>query len=198
MFGNKAGYLRLYIGCMYSGKSTALLNEITRYKVITSDILVINHRWDQHRHNQENAFNFIRTHDGKEYPAVMLNSLCSIFDVDRIEQLKELYSLAKVVIIDEAQFFPDLFSFLHQQLKEPKTFIVGGLSGDYNMEPIGHITRLVPLADEIIKLEAYCVYCREAPTRASFSKRLVATNGQILVGKEDMYAPVCRYHHSHN
>ncbi|NBP01435.1 MAG: hypothetical protein EBU90_15105 [Proteobacteria bacterium] len=195
MLTNKAGYLRLYIGCMYSGKSTALLNEISRYFVLTKDILVINHTLDQARQYNETGKGgefLLQTHDNKGHPALKLTRLKDLIEHP---DLCELYRKATVIVIDEAQFFPDLLSFMQEQLVQPKTFIVGGLSGDYNMNPIGQIINLVPLADEIIKLDAYCVYCSESPTRASFSKRLVPSEQQILVGKQDMYLPVCRYHH---
>ena len=194
---SKAGYLRLYLGCMYSGKSTALLNEISRYSVLTKDILVVNHTLDQQRQQNTNDFDvtntfLLQTHDNRSYPAV---KLCTLEELVKQSDLWELYRTAKVVVIDEAQFFPDLLSFMRENLVQPKTFIVGGLSGDFNMNPIGEIISLVPLADEVIKLDAYCVYCHESPTRASFSKRLVASDQQILVGKKDVYLPVCRYHH---
>uniref|UniRef100_A0A6C0H6W1 thymidine kinase n=1 Tax=viral metagenome TaxID=1070528 RepID=A0A6C0H6W1_9ZZZZ len=194
MLTNKAGCLRLYLGCMYSGKSTALLNEISRYFVLTKDIVVINHTLDQDRqHNQTGKSDefLLQTHDNKGHTALKLTRLKDLIDNP---DLRELYRTARVIVIDEAQFFPDLLSFMQEQLVQPKTFIVGGLSGDYNMNPIGQIINLVPLADEIIKLDAYCVYCSEY-TIASFSKRLVSSEQQILVGKQDVYLPVCRYHH---
>ena len=74
---SKAGYLRLYIGCMYSGKSTALLNEITRYSVLTKDILVINHILDQERQANDHQF-LLQTHDNNSYPALKLTSLMEL------------------------------------------------------------------------------------------------------------------------
>lgn len=163
---SKAGYLRLYLGCMYSGKSTALLNEISRYSVLTKDIVVVNHILDGERQTNGSLQFMLQTHDNRRCPALKLATLMELIN-------NSDYQTAKVVVIDEAQFFPDLLSFMQEQLVQPKTFIVGGLSGDFNMKPIGQVTNLVPLADEIIKLDAYCVYCKEVPTRASFSKRLV-------------------------
>jgi thymidine kinase len=72
-------------------------------------------------------------------------------------------------------------------------FIIAGLSGDYNMNPIGDIIKLVPVADEIIKLKALCVYCKNG-TPASFTKKEIDNQKQILVGGSEIYSPVCRKH----
>jgi thymidine kinase len=63
------------------------------------------------------------------------------------------------------------------------------------MEPIGDITKIIPLADEVIKLNAYCVYCKNG-TLANFTKREynLKNSDQILVGSNDLYSPCCRYH----
>jgi thymidine kinase len=100
-----------------------------------------------------------------------------------------------VVIIDEGQFYPDLYETLRNELQNTKKrFIVGGLSGDFNMRPIGQMIDLIPLADEIIKLEAYCVYCQNG-NKASFTKRIIKDTQTIVIGKGDIYVPVCRQHH---
>jgi thymidine kinase len=76
-------------------------------------------------------------------------------------------------------------------------FIVAGLSSDFNMKPIGEIISLVPLADEIIKLSALCVYCKDG-TPANFTKLIKTHNNEsssnVLVGAKDSYSPCCRKH----
>jgi thymidine kinase len=197
----KGNYLKIYIGCMYSGKTTSLLNEISKYKVISSNIIVINHVLDKLRRKSMNnftdtssndsiEFGEIISHDNKSYTSIMTNSL---------SELKTLnaYISSDIVIIDEAQFFDDLYLFLYNELNKnhitKKIFIVGGLLNDYNMQPIGDIIKIIPLADEIIKLNAYCLICNDGSI-ASFSKRIINDPNQILIGKEDLYIPVCRFH----
>ena len=186
---------------MYSGKTTSLLNEISKYKVISSNIIVINHVLDKLRRKSMNnftdtssndsiEFGEIISHDNKSYTSIMTNSL---------SELKTLnaYISSDIVIIDEAQFFDDLYLFLYNELNKnhitKKIFIVGGLLNDYNMQPIGDIIKIIPLADEIIKLNAYCLICNDGSI-ASFSKRIINDPNQILIGKEDLYIPVCRFH----
>jgi thymidine kinase len=179
------GYLKVYIGCMFSGKTTALLNEISKYKVLSNEILVVNHSLDKERNNVKNI---IMTHSGKKCDAIMVSNLKEILELEEYKQ-------SKVVIIDEGQFYPDLYETLRNELQNTKKrFIVGGLSGDFNMRPIGQMIDLIPLADEIIKLEAYCIYCKNG-NKASFTKRIIQDTQTILIGKGDIYVPVCRQHH---
>lgn len=126
----------------------------------------------------------------------MVSNLQELYTNDEYHQK---YMSSKIIIIDEAQFYPDLYPFIRTELSKQdsiKIFIVAGLSGDFNMKPMGQILQLVPLADEIIKLDAYCVFCKDG-TKASFTKRLVDNEEQILIGQRDMYASVCRYHYKH-
>jgi thymidine kinase len=187
-------YLKLYIGPMFSGKSTHLLTEINKYKHITSNIIVINHILDKKRHLElEKSDGYLKTHDNKIFPAIMLNNLSEIYIN---ESFSSKYKTADIIIIDEGQFYPDIFEFLKYELKlqRKKTFIVAGLSGDSNMCPIGDILKLVPLADEIYKLTAYCIYCKDA-TLASFTMKESKDKTQITIGNAELYSPVCRKHH---
>jgi len=186
-------YLKLIIGCMFSSKTSTLLSEINRYKHITDKILVVNSILDKQRQTTEESS--IETHDNKNWPAIMVSNLN---ELKTNETYKNKYDYAEIVIIDEAQFYTDLDHFMKTELfshTNKKMFIVAGLSGDYKMEPIGDIIKLVPMADEIQKLYAYCIYCKDG-TLASFTSKLSTYNNtdQILVGKNDIYSPCCRDH----
>jgi thymidine kinase len=175
---------------MFSGKSTSLLNEISKYKVLTDKIIVINHILDKKR-QLDKSTGYLKTHNNKMCPAMLLLKLNELYG----EEYNQMYNEADVVVIDEGQFFEDLYPFLKGELNKidgkKKIFIVGGLSGDYNMEPLGDIYRLISLADEIHKLSAYCVKCKDG-TMASFTKRKIQSDEKILVGNSDIYIPVCR------
>lgn len=190
----KHNYLKLYIGCMFSGKSTCLLNEINKFNLFSKNILVFNHTYDSQRTNNSSC---IMSHNQEHYTAYMLNNLSEILSN---EIIYNMYLNSHIVIIDEAQFFPDLYEFIFSQINSQhlinKIFIVAGLSGDSYLQPFGQLLQLIPLADEIIKLNAYCIKCKDG-TLASFSKRKnnVLNNSQILIGNDDIYIPVCRFHY---
>lgn len=184
---HQSGYLKLVIGCMMSGKSSFLMSEVSRYKCITPNILVINHAFDKERHNG----NFIQTHDKKNLPALMLHTLS---EIHTNKDLTDLYAMSEIVVIDEGQFYSDLYEFVNYEVNNNnKMIIVGGLSGDFNMSPIGDIIKLVPVADEIIKLKAFCIYCKDS-TSASFTRKEIIDHNQISIGGKGVYSPVCRKH----
>ena len=177
---------------MFSSKSSTLLSEINRYKHITDKILVVNSILDKER--QSNDKDIIETHDNKHYPAIMVKTLN---ELKNNQLYNKKYDYAEIIVIDEAQFYDDLYEFMRCELfakANKKLFIIAGLSGDYKMEPIGDIIKLIPMADEIKKLDAYCIYCKDG-TLASFTSKLIKNNKeQIEVGKDDIYSPCCRYH----
>lgn len=196
MYHLKHNYLKIYIGCMFSGKSTSLLNEISKFNIFSKNVLVINHSLDFKRTNDISC---IQSHDYKQFSAFMINELKKIY-IDK--EIYNLYTKSDIIIIDEAQFFPDLYDFIQKELTVQhnvnKIFIVAGLSGDSNLNPIGDILQLIPMADEVIKLHAYCISCKDG-TIASFSKRKnTLDDSQILIGKNDIYIPVCRFHYYNN
>ena len=65
------------------------------------------------------------------------------------------------------------------------------------MEKIGDIVNLVPLANDIVKLNGFCVDCADG-TKGSFTKVIkgVDKTSEILVGSHDIYKCVCRRHFS--
>lgn len=181
-------YLKLIIGPMYSGKSTNLLSEINKYKNITDKILVINNVLDNDRYERGD---YLKTHDSMKIPALMLKNLNELNEL-----YVEKYNESDIIFIDESQFFDDLYDFVKKELfdiNSKKMFIVAGLSGDYNMNMIGDIIKLVPLADNILKLSSFCIDCNDG-TLANFTKRIVKNDVQIVVGTKDVYKACCRYH----
>ena len=107
------------------------------------------------------------------------------------------YIDADVVVIEEAQFFTDLFDFATLSAdKFNKTVIIAGLNGDFNRNPFGDIQRLIPHAENITKLSALCVMCGDG-SPAHFSKRIDTSNrSQTLIGSTTEYIAVCRKHYN--
>ena len=104
------------------------------------------------------------------------------------------YNNSNVIMIDEAQFFPDLFDFVTNAIDvDNKEIVIAGLDGDYKRQPFGDILKLIPHSDNIIKLKARCNLCDME--NAIFTKRIVDSNKQFLVGGSESYIPVCRKHY---
>jgi thymidine kinase len=187
MLYQNSSYLKVIIGPMFSSKSSHLIEEVNRYKHITKNIICINHISDKQRYDDNKEV--IKTHNNNNYKSFMCQNL---FDIKSHEE----YIKAEVVIIDEAQFFLDLTLFVEKELKNlnKKIFIVAGLSGDINQKPIGEILNLIPMADEIKHLSAFCLHCSDG-TLANFTRRKTNDKKIMLIGGNNLYEPVCRYHY---
>jgi thymidine kinase len=102
---------------------------------------------------------------------------------------------SNVIIIDEAQFFPDIVEFVLWLVEDlQKDVIVVGLDGDANRKPFGRLLELVPIADRITKLKSFCSVCLDG-TEALFTFCKSQKNEQILVGGSELYMPLCRKHY---
>ena len=169
--------LKLILGCMYSGKTTEILRIVNSLKHINEIPLVIKPKIDN-RYSD----NKICTHNKQEYECQTLENL-SDFDNPFHK---------KYIIIEEAQFFTNLYDFVLKQVDEyNKNVIVVGLDGDSDRKNFGDIHKLLPICDHIVKLKAYCSICKDG-TIGIFSKRISNKKDQILVGSEGDYIAVCR------
>ena len=178
------GRIEIIMGSMFSGKSTEIIRIINRYSVLDKSILIINSAKDN-RYGE----NSIITHNKQKKKCLSMNRLTTCRDSND-------YINADIIIIEEAQFFEDLFDFVtYAADNDHKTIILAGLNGDFNREPFGDILRLIPHAEKVTKLSALCLICNDG-TLAHFSKRIVDNKEQTLVGSNDNYIAVCRKHYN--
>ena len=177
---NNKGEIHLIIGCMFSGKSTELIKIINKYKLLKRDVISINHIYDK-RYGE----NKIISHNKEEVECIQIEKLLDLTNT------KE-YIESEIIVIEEGHFFEDLYDFVMLSCSKKKIVYVAGLSGDYEMKPIGQILQLIPCCDSIKKLSALCLECNDG-TDAYFSKRVTNNKKQILVGSSE-YIPVCRIH----
>lgn len=98
-----------------------------------------------------------------------------------------------VIGVDEGQFFPDIVEFCEAMANAGKIVIVAGLDGTFQRKPFGRILELIPLAEDVVKLNAVCMICQGD---AAFSKRRGSEMEVELIGGSEKYMAVCRscYH----
>jgi len=175
--------LELKIGCMFSGKTTEIIKEVTRLSVIEKKILLINSSLDD-RYD----VNKVCSHN---------NNKLDCISVSKLEDIPlEKYTDCEYIIIDEGQFFEDLYDFVSVAIDlNNKHVIIVGLNGDSERNNFGDIYRLYPLADKITLLTAMCIICKDG-TPGIFSKKITDDTNQTDIGSTDKYIPVCRkcYH----
>jgi thymidine kinase len=182
------GYLKLILGPMFSGKSTKLIELIRKYKIIKYKIMIIKNLID----TRYSDVSEIVSHNKDSEPCICLSNLN---DVHHNNTYIQQYNESKIIFIEEAQFFTDLYNFVLKALKDNKTIFVVGLNGDSNQMNFGDIHRLLPICDDVELLKACCKICMDE-TPALFSKRICndEKENQVFVGAGDEYIPVCRDH----
>ncbi len=176
--------LEIYCGPMWAGKSSTVLGTLRRYSSIGWKILVVTASIDN-RYGE----GMIISHDKEKYPALA---------VDRLSPLRESpeYKTADLIVIDEAQFLPDLFDFvLHAVDQDKKYVICVGLDGDSDRKPFGDLLRLIPHCDSVQKITSFCGECRDG-TPALFTYHRSHKTEQVSVGHSNQYEPLCRKHYN--
>ena len=174
---NSAGYLELIIGPMYSGKTSKLLEIYKQCKFCNISVTVINHTIDN-RYDDT----MVSSHDKIMAPCLQAKNLNDIWN----DELKN----SDVILINEGQFFPDLYEMVVEMLASKKKIYICGLDGDFERKKFGTILDLIPLCDKVTKLTSLCSQCKDG-TPGIFSMRLTSETEQTVVGS-DNYIPVCR------
>jgi thymidine kinase len=178
-------YLEIFMGPMFSSKTNTIIEIYKKCIYCHIPVVVINHSFDV----RYSTSNVLSTHDGTTIPCIPTSRIGNL--------LKKVYyhrfqiMLADVILINEAQFFPDLFDLVIFFLKRNKKVYLCGLDGDYRRNKIGQILDLIPYADKVTKLNSFCSICRNG-TPGIFSMRKTREKEVIVIGGEDIYETVCR------
>lgn len=169
--------LVLILGPMFSGKTTEMGTMLSRFLAIGKRVVIIRHPFDVREFESHN-------------PIV---SYGKVFDTIKTDKLLTLdMSKYDVIGIEETQFFDgDIVEFVINMIeKQGKMIIANGLIGNFKREPMGHIHRLIPLADEFTFMRAICMNCKKS--EGLFSHRKTMEKDEVAVGGAEKYMAVCR------
>lgn len=185
-------YLELFIGPMYAGKTSKLLDIYKQCNFCNISVTVINHSTDTRYHNT-----MMSTHDKIMIPCIQTMCLNNVWNYTKIDDTYTDESEnhiklrnSDVILINEGQFFEDLYDVVIDMLNNNKKIYICGLDGDFKRNKFGQILDLIPLCDKVTKLTSLCSICKNG-TPGVFSMRLTSETQQTLVGS-DNYVPVCR------
>lgn len=166
----------MIVGCMFSGKTTRLITDYNKFKD-SKKICVINYFHDT-RYDPE----LLSTHDKKKIPCLRLKTLAS---------LVTSYLSYDMFLINEAQFFPDLYNIVTELAdNQNKDVYVYGLDGDFKRNEFGDISKLLPVCTSITKIYADCQICK-IKNIACFTHRITSNREQCIIDSSS-YIPVCR------
>jgi thymidine kinase len=170
------GWIEVICGCMFSGKTEELIRRLRRARFARQRVIIFKPAIDD-RYDTES----IVTHDALSMEARQVTSAA---------QIPELVGDHEVVGVDEAQFFGDgLVAVLEELANRGLRVVVAGLDQDYLGRPFEPIPQLMAVAEYVTKTLAICMVCGNPADR---SQRIVARDGQVLVGATDAYEARCR------
>ena len=174
------GSVELVVGPQRGGKSDELIRRLRRAKHAQKKMQVFKPNVDSRRGDST-----INTDDDLEMAAVSVGS--------SQELLELVESDTQWVGIDEVQFFDmGLPAVVDELALRGIRVIMAGLTADSDVKTFGPIDELFRRAEKITLMTAQCVICGN---KASLTQRLTENTSQIVVSV-DMFAPVCRHHHT--
>jgi len=177
----ESGYLELFLGPMWAGKTSELVDIYHFAKDHDIKCIAINHTFDLCSKQLT-----INTHDDVSIPCVSTDKLTHIFDTKTTNKDFDY----DIILINEGQFFPDLYEWAKYMVNsQHKTIYIAALDGDYQQLGFSNIMQLIPEADKITKLHNMCKECNRS--WAIFTCRTTHHTSQILPGSEH-YIPLCR------
>lgn len=202
-YNQNRGTLCIRIGNMFSGKTSWINSELSELSQKGFSVVKIIHSCDDRPDVESNGY-FGSTHNP------LFKGLPCRVKCIRASNLKDIdVSNYEIIGVDESQFFPDLFETVKDWVDTKRKHVkVCGLDGDSNRQKFGQTLDLIPLSDECVKLTAMCKYCTDHLRsigissdifkngyRGPFTKRIVQSDDQVLIGGSSMYVPVCGYHY---
>lgn len=192
------GYLEIIIGTMFSGKTSYLLHKISQMIELDLRVLYINIDLDNRSDKNYSTHNvFLDITDCKKRDKIEKN-LTMIKVGNLMHVLPETFIKYDIIMIDEAHFFKELIDFTKILLENKKNIFIGSLIADYMGNKFGNALELIPICNNIVKLDSYCIECskKKIYNKAVFSKKLPGKGDANIVdiGGVDKYIPVCREH----
>jgi thymidine kinase len=182
--------LQLITGPMFCGKTEELIRRINREKVAEKNYQVFKIFGDN-RYDKDGLVN----NDGLKIPATDVKDT---FDLKRL-----LKRNVNVIGIDEILFFDEeIINFCIKE-REKYRIIATGFNLDYKgraavfKDSQHHIGELMPYAENI-NLTSICThrrwYGRRCGKEARYTKRLIKSDKQILIGGPKAYGARCWEH----
>ncbi len=171
------GWIEVICGGMFSGKTEELIRRAKRAHIAGQNVVVVKPAIDKRYSDTE-----VVSHNETALPSIL---------VDTADQIVLLTGNARVVCIDEAQFFDDrIIDVANSLANDKKRVIIAGLDMDFEGRPFGPMPNLLAVAEFVTKLHAIC---SESGALANFSQRVVNNQNTVLVGEYDAYEPRARH-----
>lgn len=171
------GWIEVICGGMFSGKTEELIRRARRAQIAGQEVIIVKPAIDV-RYQKD----YVVSHNATSLPSII---------AETADQIILMTSNAKVVCIDEAQFFDNrLVDVANTLANDGKRVILAGLDMDFLGRPFEPMPQLLAIAEYVTKLHAIC---SESGMIAHYSQRIVEKTDRVLVGETDSYEPRARH-----
>ncbi|MDZ7714942.1 MAG: thymidine kinase [Balneolaceae bacterium] len=171
-----AGWIEVICGGMFSGKTEELIRRAKRAHIAGQNVVIVKPAIDNRYSEDE-----IVSHNENALPSII---------VDTADQIVLLTANARVVCIDEVQFFDNrVIEVANTLANDGKRVITAGLDMDFEGNPFEPMPQLLAIAEYVTKLHAICA---ESGMMAHYSQRVVENKDRVLVGENEAYEPRSR------
>jgi thymidine kinase len=167
------GNINVFSGPMRCGKTQKIIDEANRQKIAGKKIQVFKPLMDDRF-----SMNSLVDRNGKEIPAVNIQNIDDIKKYD-----------ADVYLIDEFQFLSGNINAIQELESKGKKFYIAGLNLTTEKKPFGKMGDIMCCADNVQMMTSICEVCKSENATYSYCK--VPKDGDVLVGGDDIYIPVC-------
>jgi len=165
----------LICGPMFSGKTEALLERLAEARARSVPLAAFKHARDDRYGDRE-----LVTHSGLRAGGMAVASAAEI---------PELAGAARLVVIDEAQFFGiDLVEVCQKLAEGGRSVVVAGLDLDSWGEPFGPVPYIERIADEVMRKQSICAVCGKT---ADHTQRMAPIEGLCMIGGPEAYQARC-------
>ncbi|HEX6509285.1 MAG TPA: thymidine kinase [Chloroflexota bacterium] len=184
----KKGNLSVICGPMFSGKSRELIRLIHIAEIAGQRTAMFKPRIDTRYSHSD-----VASHDGIRKDAHAVETANEILSL-----LAALPEFPEVIAIDEAQFFDRGITAVALGLVDRgRRVVVAGLDRNFRGEPFGSMPELLACADEVVKLRAVCMRCKDPRVTATLPQRMVDgrpapyDSPEVMVGGAEAYEARC-------
>lgn len=171
------GKLTVICGPMFAGKSSHLLMEAER-----SAAVIFKPAFDN-RYSETDVV----THDGECAPA---HNISSFKDIANVGELERPYCFDEIQFLDGDRYEGDFVGDVRTLLAHGVDIYAAGLDMDWRGEPFTITSKLLGMADEVVKVGSFCNVCSSLATKTAKK-----TGGDTVeLGNDNLYEPRCNRH----
>ncbi len=190
------GELHIIYGSMFSGKSSALVFELTKLADTGYKCLYINHSFDERETEQQDTC--VTTHSSGFRKLSDKIAALKISDLSEITE--DTIKTYDAIGIDEGQFFDmNIVSIVKKWVLEFNLkVVIASLDSDFKLNSFGNIHNLICICNTVTKLKAKCTLCqhkygkRMLTVDAYYTAKIGGDKNQIIdAGGTNKYTAVC-------